>query len=77
MKKNSPRKRGSFTATVLRLLRINRGFSEPPSSEEPIYTVIPANNQRNHQRRIGTAWLDVERKKAEALMELQRRRVIC
>jgi hypothetical protein len=77
MKKNSPRKRDSFTATVLRLLRINRGFSEPPSSEEPIHTVIPVNNQRNHQRRIGTAWLDVERKKAEALMELQRRRVIC
>ncbi len=73
MKKITPRKRNLFTARMLRLLRVKRSFDELLGSEEFTHTVVPTNVQ---QRRIESAWLGVERKRAEALLELQRRRAI-
>ncbi len=58
---------------MLRLLRVKRSFGEQPGTKELTLTVIPTSNQ---QKRAEIAWLVVERKKAEALAELQRRHVI-
>ena len=78
MKTTKPQKKGSLTAKVLRLLRTNRGFEEPSSDQEEIVHVgIPANNYCNCRKEIETALLEAERKKAEALMEWQKRRFIC
>ncbi len=73
MKKITSRKRDLFAARILRELRVKRSFDELPGTKELTLTVIPTSNQ---QMRAETAWLVVERKKAEALAELQRRRVI-
>jgi hypothetical protein len=73
MKKITSRKRDLFTARIPRLLRVKRSFDELPGAKELTLTVIPTSNQ---QKRAETAWLGVERKKAEALAELQRRHAI-
>lgn len=76
MKKINMRKRLPLTAKLLRLLRTNRDFRELSSDEKTLPAVIPAGNQDSCRRQIEAAWLDMERRKAEAMMESQRRRVI-
>ncbi len=73
MKAINPKK-GSLRARVLRLLGANKGFEEPSSDlEKMVHASIPKNNHYNHQKEIETAWLEAERKKAEAYV----RRFIC
>lgn len=76
MRKINVQKKEAFTAKVLRLLRANRSFSELSSDEEIIPAIIPVGDQGKCRKEIRAAWLDMERKKAEALVESQRRRVI-
>ena len=76
MKTIKPQKKGSLTGKVLRLFGTNRGFEEPSSDQEETRVGIPATNYYNHKG-IKSALLEAERKKAEALMEWQRRRFIC
>ncbi|UCE15330.1 MAG: hypothetical protein JSV12_05470 [Candidatus Bathyarchaeota archaeon] len=73
MKKISPKRRTSLRAKVIRFLRSNRGFEEPSSDlEKIVHAGIHSNNYYNHQKEIETAWLEAERKKAQAIMEHQR-----
>ena len=77
MKEIRPRKKG-YLARKLRLLLKLRGIEGPLSvQEEIIHVGIPENNYYNHRKEIESAWLEAERKKAEVLMELQKRRFVC
>jgi predicted component of type VI protein secretion system len=70
--------RESLHADLLRLLGMNRGYEEPLSVHEEIGQIsVPGGNYCNYGREIETALLEAERRKAEALMELQKRRFIC
>jgi len=75
MKKVNPHERSSLIRKALRLLATNRGFEEPPSDQEGIHLGIPASNYYNHKE-IETALLEAERKKAQAIMEREKRRFI-
>ena len=78
MKKIKPRKGVSLTVKVLRLLGGRIELSWPlRSQEEIVHTGISGNNYYNYRKEIETARLEAERKKAEALMEWQKRRFIC
>jgi len=74
---NPQKKKDSLTGKLLRLLRTNRGFEEPSGVQEKIVGAgVSRNNYYNHRKEIETL-LEAERKKAEGLMEWQKRRFIC
>lgn len=78
MKKTEPQKGVSLTRKVLRLFGMDRGFEKPSSNLGGIAHVsIPANNHYNYLKEIQTARLEAERRKAEAILEWQKRRFIC
>jgi len=69
---------GKLARKVLRLLRADA--KSPLSSIEQenfAHTVAPVNVYHDSQREIRNALLNAECKKAEALMEWQKRRFIC
>lgn len=69
---------GKMKRIVLRLLRADA--KSPLSSIEQenfAHTVAPVNVYHDSQREIRNALLNAECKKAEALMEWQKRRFIC
>lgn len=82
MEKTVPRNKDSLKGEVVRLLKggivrllgTSQSLGEPPSYQE--ITDIPINYQ-NYQKEIKTALLEAEQRKAEALMDWQRRRLIC
>lgn len=78
MKEKKATENRLFERKMLRLLETNRGFEKLSSDqEETIHAGIPGNNHYNYRKEIETAWLKAERKKANALMEWQKRRFIC
>lgn len=78
MKEIKPRKKGSLIRKVLRSLGKSRDFEKSTSDQgEIVHVGIPTSNYHNYRKEIDTAWLEAERKKAEALMEWQKRRFIC
>jgi len=76
MKKINTHERGSLIRKILRLLTTNRGSEKPLSDQEEIHLGITASNYYNHKE-IETVLLEAERKKAQAIMERQRRHFIC
>jgi len=77
MKEIKRRKKGSLITSLLRLLQKARGYEELTSNREEIAdTGIYGANHYNHRKEI-TAWLEAERKKAQVLMERERRGFIC
>jgi len=77
MKEIKRQKKGSLIKSLLRLLRKARGYEELTSGrEEIVHTGISGANYYNHRKEI-TDWLEAERKKAEVLMERERRGFIC
>ncbi len=79
MKRISLKRTNSLRTKVLRLLRMDRGFEWELSiaEREIAHFSIPTSNYHGYQKEIETALLEAERKKAEALMEWQKRRFIC
>jgi hypothetical protein len=79
MKETNPqKKKDSLTGKLLRLLRTNRGFEEPSGVQEKIVGAgVSGNNYYNYRKEIEIARLEAERKKAEGLMEWQKRCFIC
>lgn len=70
-------KKGLLTGKVLRLFGMTRDLEEPPIDEEIIHVPIPTDANYSYRKEIKTALLEAERRKAEALMESQKRRFIC
>jgi len=78
MKEKKPRRKGSLIGKVLRSLGMDKGFEELSSDQEQmVHAGISGNNHFKHRREMETALLEAERRKAEALMEWQKRRLIC
>jgi len=65
---------GKLARKVLRLLRADAEFPVSSIDQEKF---VPVNISLDSQRENESALLNAERKKAEALMEWQRRRIIC
>ena len=77
MKEIKPRKKGSLIGTLLRSLIKSMGFEKSASGqEEAVHASISGGDHYNY-RRIQAALVEAERKKAEALMEWQKRRFVC
>ncbi len=77
MKEIKSRKKGSLIGTRLRSLIKSMGFEKSASGqEEGVHASISGGDYHNY-RRIQAALVEAERKKAEALMELQKRRFVC
>ena len=73
---NSLRK--AFHTGLLRLFGMNNGFEQHSHAHEAISQVsVSGSNYHNCGEEIGTVLLDAERRKAETLMEWQRRPFIC
>lgn len=53
------------------------GFKKSASGQEEAVNAGVSGGDYHNYRRIQTALVGAERKKAEALMELQRRRFVC
>ena len=68
-------KKNSLTGKLLRLLKPNSGLQESISLQGDNVS-ITTNSYHDYQKEIKTAMLEAERKKAEALMEWQKRRFI-
>ena len=65
-------------ASLLRLLGMNRDSERPLSTQGEIDNVgFTTSNHYSYGKEIETALLEAERKKAEALMEWQKHRLIC
>ncbi len=77
MKEIKPRKKGSLIGTRLRSLIKSMGFEKSASGQEEIVHPCVVTDDYHNYRRIQTARVEAERKKAEALMELQKRRFVC
>ncbi len=78
MKEMKPRRKGSLIGKVLRLLGRAEGFGELSSDQEQmVHAGISGNNHFKYRRKMETARLEAERRKAEVLMEWQKRRFIC
>ncbi|MFB0514019.1 MAG: hypothetical protein ACETVQ_00430 [Candidatus Bathyarchaeia archaeon] len=77
MKEIKPRKKGSFIGTLLRSLIKSIGFEKSASGQEEIVHASVSGGDYHNYRRIETARVEAERKKAQALMEWQKRRFIC
>lgn len=68
---------GVLRARLLRLLGMNIDFERPLSIQEDICNVGFTATDYSYDKEIETALLEAERKKAEALMEWQKHRLIC
>ena len=77
MKEIKSRKKGSLIRTLLRSLIKSVGFEKSASGQEEIVHASISGGDYYNYRRIETARVEAERKKAEALMELQKRRFVC
>lgn len=76
MKRTASEKKGSLAAKLLRLFRAGGGFQEPLRlQEENVSVGVPRNH--DYHKEVENALLEAERKKAEALMEWQKRPFIC
>lgn len=64
-------------ARLLRLLGMNKDFERPLSIQEEIGNVGFTASDYGYDKEINTALLEAEHKKAEALMEWQKHRLIC
>lgn len=70
--------RRASRAVLLQLLGINRDFEKPLSIQgETCNVEFTTSNYYSYGKEIETALLEAERKKAEALMEWQKHRLIC
>jgi len=77
MKEIKRRKKGSLITSLLRLFEKARGYEELTSGrEEIVHISISGANHYNYRKEI-IDWLEAERKKAEVLMERERRGFIC
>jgi len=78
MKRIVPYKKVSLKGRVLRIMGMSRSFEEPPSYQEITHTPIPipTGTDYSYRKDIKAALLEAERKKAQALMEWQRHRMI-
>ncbi len=77
MKEIKRRKKGSLITSLLRLFGKARGYEELTSGrEEIVHTGISGANHYYRRKEI-TDWLEAERKKAEVLMEREKRSFIC
>ena len=77
MKEIKSRKKGSLIGTRLRSLIKSMGFKKSASGQEETVNASISGGDHYNYRRIQTALVEAERKKAEALMEWQKRRFIC
>lgn len=77
MKKVVPHKKASLTERVLRLLGMSISLEEPSTYQEITPVPIPTDNYYGSPKEFKTALLEAERRKAEAIMELEKRRFIC
>jgi len=77
MKKVVPRKKGASIGRVLRFLRMNRRVEQSSSYQEIAYVPTPTESYHSHPKELKAALLEAERRKAEALMEWQKRPFIC
>jgi hypothetical protein len=77
MKKVVPHKKASLTERVLRLLGMSISLKERSTSQEITPVPIPTDNYYGSPKEFKTALLEAERRKAEAIMELEKRRFIC
>lgn len=72
-KLKSDLKLSTLTKKVLRLLRVDAKFSVSSIDQENFaHEASPINIYQDSQRELGSALLEAERKKAEALMEWQK-----
>lgn len=65
-----------LTGKMLRLLGRNGGFVEPTNGQEEIIHANILGNNYHSRMEIEAAWLEAERNKSKAVMELQRRHLI-
>ena len=77
MKKVVPHKKESSIGRVLRFLRMSRSVEQSPSHQEIAYVPTPTDNYHSHPKELKAALLEAERRRAEALMEWQKRPFIC
>jgi L-lactate utilization protein LutB len=77
MKKVVPHKKGSLIGRMLRSLGMNGGVEQSPSYQEIAYVPTPTESYHGHPKELKAALLEAERRRAEALMERQRRPLIC
>lgn len=77
MKKVTPHKRGSIVRRVLRFLTMSSSVEELRTCQEITHVPLPTDNSYTDRKEINAALLEAERKKAEALMERQKRALIC
>ncbi len=78
MKEIKPRRKVSLKGRVLRLMGMNGGFEELSSDQKQMgHAGNSENNYYKYQREVETTLLEAERKKAEALMEWQKRLFTC
>ena len=77
MEKVVPHKKGSLIGRMLRSLGMNGGVEQSPSYHEIAYVPIPTESYHSRLKELKAALLEAERRKAEALMALQRRPLIC
>lgn len=76
MKEVNARKKNSLARKILQIFGMDRVFVQSTSiQEESVHINIPANH--NYWKENETALLEAERKKAQALMERQRRPFLC
>jgi hypothetical protein len=76
MKRIVPYKKVSLKSRVLRIMGTGRSFEEPPSYQEITHIPIPTGTDYSYHKDIKAALLEAERKKAQALIEWQRHRMI-
>ena len=77
MKEVVPHKKGSLIGRMLRSLGMNRRVEQSPSYQEIAYVPTPTDSRHSDPKELKAALLEAERRRAEALMELQRRPFIC
>jgi len=77
MKKVIPHEKASLAERVLRLLGMSRSPEESPTYQEITHVPIPTDNYYGSPKEFKTALLEAEHRKAEAIMELEKRRFIC
>lgn len=74
MKEIRPRRKGALIGKVLRLFGKNMGFEELTIDQgEIVHAGASGDNYSVYRKEIETAWLEAQRKKAEAMKWQQRR----
>ena len=78
MRKIKPLGKGSFARKMLRALGKDSGFEQTfPCQEKKHLSVSVGYAHYGFHKELRNAMLEAERKKAKALMELQKRRFVC